>query len=827
MEARERIRTEGKKSKFSDFRLERCEPRDLSKVKKSRRMKGFLSDEARLNLILNKNSKTVKKILITHKNHYQVYEPNPLKTAFIATGRGQFNDPRRQIDWEIGKFLEINDLNSELTIVDSIQTDPFSKPQATSTADNDAKLVFYKTTLRDIGKKEVLDLQFAGEKSWNSSVYYVTQMMRKNNFGFLNNRFINSSQFMMMEYSYDGVRRPGKNKNSYMVEGVRRKVDSARNCTKSVFELFGWDFKSRHLRTKLRVEKLLVEDLELRRKIMFDLNYSSEVLVEFKHIPLKGKSYFYAVMVKKHFLVFSLLDLRSKRIIRTAFVSIYELWASLDQKLTKGFNCAYCQEFKYSFIQGRLYTSFSLLSREDEDIDSEDGDSEGESENNEEDEGSREDLEGGNSEDSQRSRGGGEAPTGPQRETMVEGGVEDPQTIENQQELGNVEKRLQDQTNEETQNETDPLKTAQNNETQIDEKVQKNLLSSSNQKIEENKQAEEEEFDEGPTEGNQNAQSQPNDPESDQTDSEDSEMLHDPNSLAYTFSLLSISSMFNHKQRKLKLEAGRGNHITERYDNTTTALVRETRKKIKIFLTNEKNNSTKKFEIDKKSNNLNTRLPFFQNVAKVDSTRLLLSDRKRVYLIDLDNERILDRVNYSYLLEDEFKNLEACEYLLLAYNSSTLILQLFKIEKKLLKFAKEIDLVSILGEAGERTTKIRKLLAFKKTANFGLFVSMRLDVSLRANQAVSERLILSFEISLLDWKILRLGMIELDRINQKLGEINIIMDRRDQAYLLETDYDNIEVAVLSQNFHWNIQKRFIFKSKNDIRGRFTKIIDFL
>ena len=117
-----------------------------------------------------------------------------------------------------------------------------------------------------------------------------------------------------------------------MLDVVRKKRDSKGSCIQSVFELFGWDFSSsKVLKKKLEEDKLLIQGQALVPNVFFK-GYRKTRGYTLTYISFSSYKISLMKLQKKSF-VFSIMDSRNKKMLKTTYVSAYEIWCKIDPKV--------------------------------------------------------------------------------------------------------------------------------------------------------------------------------------------------------------------------------------------------------------------------------------------------------------------------------------------------------------------------------------------------------------------------------------------------------------------------------------------------------------
>ena len=292
----------------------------------------YLRGTTTIRLLKDIKTYCLDKIFVIDRECFSVYEVNKTKTAISYLYSSKMQNSENLVLWSANPYIFVDKFDGRLM---------FSlTPEDTKNIINHHKgvkegspiLSLFKTNLKDAREGELLSVNLVSRIIKSNKFYQIKSAMSFYPL-YLNNIFINSSTYYLTKYSYEGENRPGRLDSSTMIDVVRNKPDSRGLRTKSVFEFLGWDFaSSKILQQKLKQEKFLIEDENFRQKVKICGN---EIGVHSLNSN-KSSRYFIFEMDRPRFLVLSLLDLRLRKVLKTTYVTVYELWAGLDPSVARG-----------------------------------------------------------------------------------------------------------------------------------------------------------------------------------------------------------------------------------------------------------------------------------------------------------------------------------------------------------------------------------------------------------------------------------------------------------------------------------------------------------
>ena len=826
--------------KFSDFNQEILSYTQLAPISK-KQGHGYLSNKAKIRFLKERKHQSVTKFFTFSKNYFKVYELNGSKNSFKYLYSGYLDDPQRLIDWKENPYLYINPYNAEVKVVGTF------KAQADEKANEGfvSQIMFFNANLNTIHQsKNVSKIKEIAKIQRFNPPYYI-ETLKDFTPKYLDNIFINSSTYFISKYTYGDVKFPGKKNFSYMADAIRRHPDAEGSCVKRVFELFGWNFDNQHLKKKLEADKLLVDDERIRNQLRFNSTDEDEFSM-FSYIHHDSSYYYCATLNKEEFIVLSILDMRSKKVLKTSYITIYEIWATLGEEMIKNNNSLYNYGIKYCFRQDRIYLSYFLEKTghwEDEDDDdwaveddaggdapenrdeagNEDNvDQESENESNSltnEDTNGREDMD-------ENPGVGTKAVDEPSQSNSInnskkeeEAEDEIPEVLENPKETTAL---TMDQENPiDPQGEVNNETNNHINQVKIEEpSVIQSLLIKS--KTKPNKtydpEANYQKYINQYLGENQNFD---NDDQDQNKKTENEGVLFYSKLYNRYSALITISHIFDSTKRKVTSEPISENQLLKNYDANTLVNAQESKTEIQFTFINRDNNSKKTIRINKKENEISTRISLIQNISKIDCSKFFFCDSRMIYLIDMQDQVVLDRMVYSHLLTDDLNNVQTSRDLIMIIDKWNLIGEFFRVDGGSVRLVKQLDLIPIIDSIGKQAVRIRQRLALERLDNWTLFISFIVDVVVNSQKYLTEKLVVSFELSLTNWEVRRLGWIKLDRINPEWGAISMTVDQG-SAFLVNKNSYEVVVAKLDENYLWNIRRRMIYDSDESMDEFFYK-----
>ena len=789
---------------------------------------GFLRDKGNVRFIKDKESECMTKMIVLSQNYFKVFELNPSKTGFKHLHDGCINDPERLLDWEVNPKIHSNSFNGELVIAGTFKRRIEAKP----ISDPAPQMMFFKTNIKNAHFYDQVKIKKIATVKNFSPPYYIESF--ESFFPrYLKNSFINSSVFFFSKYSYGGVKFPGRNSSSYMVDSVRNKPDSKGSCVKSVFELFGWEFKNQFLEKKLQEDKLLLEDQRLRDRVKFSSLDKNELSMLSRSRDRIG-SYYCSVLKKEHFIVISLIDMRSKKVLKTTFISIYEIWKTIDLKFVKSNNAIENFGVRYSFPQGKLYLGCLLEEVDYWDQEEDEGDDWGGSD-------------GFDVLDEDFEDQWGYLPPSEEEIGMNFGEFEtlsENENYDNRQDNVSRDNSLvqfgatlenNNRDNDELPEPDQPKSKGKDSELLVDKILQKldlNPLKNQNHSpksesdlLDENEEAEPKREEKGDNQETRREGGENRDQENDRSseDLESSEHLFNSKLNGRNIILITISNTFDSKIRKIKSEPMSQNQTLMRYQGSTLLKAQESKSDLRFKFINEEDGSENLIRIDKKSNQLTSRLTQFRTLSKVDESKLIFCDSKTIYLIDLEQKRVLDRITYRHILNlNNINQVYACDDLLIAYQSFRLIAEFFQIRGKEIKFLKELDLVPILDLPDEKVVSIRKIQSLKKLDSCTLLICLQAKVRVRGEQFETQELMIAFELDLVDWRVIKRVKTKTDASNAERWIRQRIIHDSSATYLVIELEQEIKLTQLDENYQWRNCNTMKFKSDSEIGNYFFR-----
>ena len=738
-----RLNTSKTKSfKWTDFTYKETTHRSFTPIIQTKQQ-ADLKTKTTIRLLKEKKTQEITKILCMSTNYLKVYDINPSKTAFRYKYSTQIEDPKRLIDWEEDPYTALNQYTGEMIIAEQFKTSLKIKPLTPASEIENPPLRYFRTNINNLREGENLKIDLIAQFEYTSELYPILKATTFYQLS-LNNNFVNSSLFYLTRYSY-GEAHPGLNKHSFMLDVIRRRHDSKGRCVRSVFELLGWKFDSEHLKRKLEADCLLVKDRMLRRHLVFNFKVNFMLRV-FQPRPDEACSRFLVLVMNKHFLVMTLLDLRCRKILRTTYISVYEIWNRLSSDVVKRSNEIELFNFFYSFNRDQLIFEFYVSEQDLE-----------------------EDMELAEEEEEER------------EEEMEEGIM-----VEGQDPLNGVEVDVsQDQSldNEEYQIEEE----RENREDERLDPRDNSADASSTSQIYQNVEDSNKILQEG----------------------EDQVPLYS-DIYNRTFLDFTVKNVFDRKNQEFGYRRACENKQIAKYDNSTFAELEEARNHLKITLTEDsKNGSEKLYRINKKSNNLTSLLSNLIKVAKVDNNTLFFQDKKNMFLVDLKKQQILDKINISGYFDNHLEFVEACDDLVFAYDKWELSSQLYRIDPDCIRLIKEIDFCPIFGELGKRIFSI-KCISFTKPGPWTALICLHIHAIVQSEEYKREKLVAFLRVDLLSWAITIVSLFNLEPISSQWDTHRISFNQDGSANILNNDSYSFEINQLDTNFSWSIKKQIIF-----------------
>ena len=285
---------------------------------------------------------------------------------------------------------------------------------------------------------------------------------------------------------------------------------------------------------------------------------------------------------------------------------------------------------------------------------------------------------------------------------------------------------------------------------------------------------------------------------------------------------IAVDNIFEMNDRKFEVRPLSENCMFLRYDISTRIQVEELLQTIKFTFIDENTGSRRSVFIDKKSNELSSRLTTLQTICKVDNSKLVFCDVRKAYLVDLDQRAVLDTINYSHLFCSDLYSVRATDDLVLTYEKWRINLELFRIRKNSIRLVKEIDLIEILGERGQQMVRINNILCLKKIDNYTLLLSFISDVLFNSAEYATEQIIASCEISLLNGEVKKVGLIEADHNVVNWEAYSMTYDAGRAFLLYKSGSEVVVVCELDENYQWNLKSRMIYDAEGYIDGAFYR-----
>ena len=798
MEVQENHQPEETVYKISEFNTEVISFDDLEPVT-YKNGEIYLRKDTQIELLYHKNSDQIDKIFTISKNNFSVYQLSENKKSIEYLYSSHFEVPEELSEWTEELYFYLLEDTGDLIGAGNIpvrteNTNEEDENDQNEGLEPESKLRYFRLNLREAKKGEILKAKFLGEICSEKNFYNVASSIPLYPIS-LNNSYINSSVLYFTKYNYKGEKRPGNKSHSFMADAIRNKPDANGSYSRSVFEVFGWEFSSKFLKNKLEADKLKITDEEARTRIKF--SFEDEGAFGMDSLNLNKNHRYYSMhMIKDHYLTLSVTDMRSKKVLKTTFISIYEIWKGLGFKTLSECKKLIECDIYYSIRLDRLLMVFNVQHNLDDGL----GTTEEEEEEEEEEE--QEDADG-------------------DEEVSIEEENEGTECGEEEDEDGSwdtVGDGNDDQADDEDEgdggDDDGSWDTIDDDDDEVGGKKKK--------KYKKKKKNSQDEYDDDDSdEEEDSAEENENEDENldlnqienilgaeeiEDLEGIDIESVSDvslgPRKLYKTVKV-TMTNVFNHLKREITWKEINDNQITKTFDNSLINYTQERDTEIDFNFIDEDKDTTNTITLKKDSNNLSSGFSYFERVRKIDETKLLMSDTRRIHIVDLAEGKVLDRLQFCHYFDGYFHRVEVYDDIIMCYEEEKLILEFFKIEGSTLRFVTEVDLFASSGGIDLRINEIEDFLLFKRLQNGNILMSFHVDRYSEDDRTQIEYFMVTLEIDLKEGKIVKFSIINLAEVSVSGDYIELMLFDDNDIVCLDVGGEDIVINLLDKSYQLN------------------------
>ena len=760
--------------KFTDFKQKTVSDKVL--VPLPRKLdQAYLSGNTYVRFLKEAKSSGVSKIIVLDRSNFSVYELNQRKTTFSHLFSSKMENQDKLIDWKGNPPLFMGQYGGRLIlcspppkIENRDENDQFNNFQVQK---HTQKLRYFKSNLKEAKEGEVLKLDLIGEVDGSSS-FYKTRSIKSYFPFYLDLSFVNMPSYFLTKYEYS-YERSRHRYTSYMVDAVGRKPQRKKSYTQSVFELLGWDFNSSEvLSKKIEEDKLLVDEA-VRNELRFYRSPGQRISID--SIKSKTDHNFAVWVIRDHFFVIQIFNLKSRKILKTCYITVYEILGSLEPRDAKGTFILQNFDVYYRGAADRLYLNFFVDKGDDdpEDIPLMNPEEDFGPEHHFDDEFDEDDWEDGLEEDPEPNFGN--YPREPPELLDESSHSLGFQNDQDGNDLGPGRPALDDNLLAEVA-ETEPTLLANRNNN-ADMAEADNI----------NPEVQEGEVNQMQDQDNNNTMTPP----ADEEDTKGSKIKDIQ---------VTISNVFNRKARKIVSKRISKENRLEPYDESRLVELDENCSHIVFTILNEKDGSQKMISINKRLNQLDSKLSMVKMIAKVDETKLIFADATTLYLVHLEKKIVIDRLQFCHLFQPEIQGVYQLDDTLLVYDKVMSSIEVFKFRKKRMKFVRKVDCMRPLVELGYHEFLRSAILAANSIDQWTILLSLSLYADSIEGIDLPNDCVPFLEICLLSGRVKLLQHLDLDEITRTLNSIELCVDKDGMFTLLDTDFYKIEMNPLDKNY---------------------------